>query len=757
MNFCTKCGNPLNKNDHFCTSCGQKIKREGDFQKPLLILGIFLVLFATFILGIFSWENMSSILRIVFFGFECLLFFALSFILKKVGSKLNRLFYVIGLILIPYTLSLVAYYNLLPSSIASGAGVHIYLAIIYFITFIIYILLNVNFKSKFIEILSLISLLVSFINIGLIFSKNISIITLLIVVYSFILYIMSLFKVFNTSRTALKIVSTIVNISIILLIFISFIFYNFKSYMIINSIILFLYVLLNYLYAYLEKGILYKVITPYLLFFSFIFFYICLFINSIELIFYFIIGTTLILYFVSLLIKNKIFKINTIVLSYVALLFILLLTSSKILIPNPGLIPVTTSLSILCINVCDIFINKYKFLQYILPFSIFLCVLSIIKYFTNLQLIYILVGSSLIYLIIYTILKSKKSSKSFIYILASFVLSFISFYNFGFEFKMINISIPLIILIIHIFSLIFNENKGFSILTYIFLNLSLLFVFDLFDNSMYYGLLSVSGVTLLIDTLIMKFTKIDLKPYILYSEIVVLIITLFNNYRINNIVLFIGILVYAFSYLTVLKYYNKKSYRILYIMVGLFTITRVIGILIEPIVISSIISIATILIIITIMYLLDVEDKWGLTLISTVVLIPYYSLINSALVDYSELYIIPLMCYIIVLTELYEFKNENDKKLWTIIPLSILSFFLLVFDNRVGSIIIDLIVALTYILLGVYRKYNYLIYFGIIFIVVTLFIQLFTILNSMIIVIILIIIGFILIGVALYNELKKKE
>ena len=75
----------------------------------------------------------------------------------------------------------------------------------------------------------------------------------------------------------------------------------------------------------------------------------------------------------------------------------------------------------------------------------------------------------------------------------------------------------------------------------------------------------------------------------------------------------------------------------------------------------------------------------------------------------------------------------------------------------VSSIVINVCVSLAYIILGLYRKYNYLLYFGVIFIVATLIIKLFTILNSMAVVILLIIIGFILIGISLFVEFKKKK
>jgi hypothetical protein len=60
-------------------------------------------------------------------------------------------------------------------------------------------------------------------------------------------------------------------------------------------------------------------------------------------------------------------------------------------------------------------------------------------------------------------------------------------------------------------------------------------------------------------------------------------------------------------------------------------------------------------------------------------------------------------------------------------------------------------------MLGLYRKYSYFIYFGVILIVLTVLIQLFTILDSIAVVIALIILGFILIGIGVYLEIKKNN
>ena len=146
-----------------------------------------------------------------------------------------------------------------------------------------------------------------------------------------------------------------------------------------------------------------------------------------------------------------------------------------------------------------------------------------------------------------------------------------------------------------------------------------------------------------------------------------------------------------------------------------------------------------------------------MTFISFAVLIPYYNLVSLEFSNFDELYVLPFVIYTFVFTEVVSFKDETNKKLTTIIPISVLSIFIISFSNNVPSIIFDVIYSLLLIMLGLYRKYSYFIYFGVILIVLTVLIQLFTILDSIAVVIALIILGFILIGIGVYLEIKKNN
>ena len=751
MNYCTKCGNKLKKENKYCTKCGKVINEEPKTGKYILLLGIFLVLFSSFALGVLSWNNMNEILRISFFAFECVLFFILSFILKKTGSKINKLFFIIGMILIPYTLTLVPYYNLLPNYFLSGAGLYTYLAIIYFMTFIIYLLTNINFKSNFLGFLSITSLLISIISCLLIFNNDLRVVVLSINSFIFILSIISLIKKDNVS------ISIFISVSLILVIpFLlgSILSDNIFINNINNLISLLLYFISTYLKIHNKNNSAFIVIAPFTLVITSYTYIINLLSNYDNIIIYLIATISILLYFISILFNNKTFNTISLVVTYITLVLLIMISLS---IDNNIALLVLSVISLL-FNLSLLLIFKYKIINYFIPINIFIIILSLFKFVTSFKLIYIILTTVLLFLLVYIILKASNNKQSFTYLLSAFVLSIFSMHIiFYSDFEIVYLGTVLALGFIFALTIIFKENDAFRVMSYVTLNIAALELFSMINNGLYYSLLTISGITLIVSLMLMKTRNIDLKPYILYSEILVFILTLFNTMNYSIYILFINVFIYALSYISLIKYYNVKWYRIIYIMLGLLTLIRMINTIIEPVVIASIISICLILIILTIMYLLDIENNISLATISIIILYPYYNLVMYGIPELTELYLLPLLIYDIVFTEIIKFKNKNDKKLWTIIPISILSYFFIIMSGGVASIVFDLIISFIFIILGLYRKYNYLIYFGIIFIIVTIFIRLFTVLNSLAIVILLIIIGFILIGIALYNELKKKE
>ena len=207
-------------------------------------------------------------------------------------------------------------------------------------------------------------------------------------------------------------------------------------------------------------------------------------------------------------------------------------------------------------------------MHYLLPLSIFTLICNGTNYFYKFDFIYLALSAFFIYLIIYNILKIKNNSKSIIYLIATLFLSIISCFLIENTFDIVNLLALLTPLLLFIFSVLYREDLSIRIVSYSFFNFGALLLFDNFYNAS----LLVSSITILFSVLLMRYQDINLKPYILYSEILVFIITLFNTMSHSNLELFIGIIVFLASYMTVVKYYNYKYYRIPYIMVGLLTI-----------------------------------------------------------------------------------------------------------------------------------------------------------------------------------------
>ena len=772
MNFCTSCGAKIKKNDLFCTKCGTKILTKEEIKQKedkkrlnvILMLGVFLVLFSTFALGIFSWKSLGSILKVSFFGFECLLFFGLSLLLKKTTeSKFYRVFYVIGLILIPYTLSLIPYYGLLSDYFNKGPGVYVYLAIIYFISFIIFLLLNHSFKSQVVNFISLLLLLASFIFCALIFNNNFIIYGLIITLYTTFIFVLSHVKLFSDSfRKIMKIFVYVLMIIDFMYLIVCFINNELLFDKIINSISLILYLGTGYFIINKNEKNGFSIAFPFLfsiLSLTFIYSFIqhTNYYNANDYdSMYRLLGTsliTLILFFISLCIDNKPFKDVTFVITYIILAFIYLIGISTEIYLGTFILTII----VLLVNLFNIFILKKNYVNNFIAINTFLSVYSLSKLTINLNISYIAIIISFIFLLVYSILKIKKNKYSISYLLTTLILDSILIFSIFEKFDIYNIGIIFVFLAIFVLSNIFKEDLPFKIVSFIMLNISSISFFSTTGNPLYYGLLTMSGLTLVFSLLINKYRKIDVKQYILYSEIVIFVITLLNNLHFPSYILFINVFVYAIGYMSLIKFFNYKWWRLSYILLGLFTITRIINILVEPIVIASILSIVIILIILTIMYLLEMENNISLTLLSLIILYPYYNLVINTYADVSQLYLMPVVIYTIVFTEVIKFKDSEDKKAFTIIPLTAVSIAFVIVGEGVSAIICNVCISLVYIILGLYRKYNYLLYFGVIFIIATLIVKLFTVLNSLLVVILLIIIGFILIGTALFVELKKKK
>ena len=201
MKICSSCQTKNNDESVFCKKCGRKLKKETDVSKIVLLVGVFIVLFASIFFGILNWEHMEDLFRVLFFCFETCLFFILSLALKKVSNVTSRIFFVIGLVLVPFTLSLIPYYDLLTNILHKSSLIFTYLAVIYILTFGAYKLINFKFKGKILDYLALLSLLLGIFCATSAFTRDASIIILVLLVYMIVLTILSRTKWFKDNKS----------------------------------------------------------------------------------------------------------------------------------------------------------------------------------------------------------------------------------------------------------------------------------------------------------------------------------------------------------------------------------------------------------------------------------------------------------------------------------------------------------------------------------------------------------------------------
>ena len=782
MKYCTNCGSKLYPDSNYCEGCGGKVIKEEpivkasekssvDMQKVILILGVFLVLFASFIFGIFTWEELGPEFRISFFAFETLLFFSISFLLKKIDSKLDKLFFILGLVMIPYTITLVPYYGLISSYIASGTGLYVYLAISYFITAIIYMLIELVFKSKPLKYLSLVALFISYISACLLLSEEIIDLIMLGMIFLTFVHLMSYINTFSEEIKKVLYYFSSFALYIGIGVFGIFLITTDTANIIQSTIILVLFALNSFVnigvnkdnpFIYVSASFL-PVVT---ILYSYGAFdgYTGVFVSSAILTVFFFISSLL----------NKKVKLLSLIITYSYM--ILCILSILMIIVNTYLSYLyyyhidnseaffalfATSCVLLLFNIGNIAINKYNIIKYFLPFNIILSFVFLFLWLQDVNILYVSISLCGVFELLYLTLKSIKSKLSICYIITSIVLLFISLIFSGGGFNVVNIVIVIEAAVLYLMTFAFKEKNYFKIPLYVLLNFSLIWLF--YTINVYYSLLTIGGLTILFSLIISNISNINVKPYILYGEIVLLTISFFNKVDYEWYVMLIHFGVLTLGLYSLLKKFNYKAFRIVYLIISLLFLERYICFLIEPVVLSTIVCFLAVGIIITLLYLLDIEDGLGITLVSTAVLFPYYNLFFNELWRINELFILPYIAYTMIITSVIKFKNDNTRFLVTLIPLAVLTYLILsnayfnMYEHSIESIIFDIVLGFIYIIFGLIRKYNVFIIIGIILIVGSLFLRLFTVLNSVAIVLILIVIGFILIGVSLFSILHKQK
>ena len=117
----------------------------------------------------------------------------------------------------------------------------------------------------------------------------------------------------------------------------------------------------------------------------------------------------------------------------------------------------------------------------------------------------------------------------------------------------------------------------------------------------------------------------------------------------------------------------------------------------------------------------------------------------------------PFIVYSIILIFIIKWKSETARNVFILIPFFVFAALFLFTNSGVVSTIIDAVYAVTYMILGLVKKYNLLVFFSIGLLVAFILFQIFTVLSSMAAIISLLVVGFVLIFVAVLYTTKKKD
>lgn len=754
MKVCDSCKTKNNDESIFCKKCGKKFKKETDVSKIVLLVGVILVLFSSIFFGILNWVYMVNLYRFLFFVFETCLFFLMSLALRKVSRVTSRIFFVIGLILVPFTLSMVPFYHVLPSILYNEALIYLYLAIIYFLTCVAYKLINLKFKGKIIDYLALLALLISITFVVLLFDGGSLVMGLVATIYMVLLTAISKIKPFSSNRSYYN--SSIILSFLLtpyLLIAMGELYIYPLSAMILSAITLTLFISDGYIKMFGKKTIMHFffpfmlqsltfVLAARLFEYSDAGLYITLALGNIA------------FYFVSLIFKNKLFSITTLVLTYVMfglLTLVSMFDSARVWL-------VIISAILLLFDISLLIVKKYNFVHFFMALNVLTLVIGFNSWLYNFNELVIIGFLSILYLIIYLIMNLVKNKYDFMYLILMLLVGLISvFVQGGTGFSIIKLIICLTFAIGYILVNLFKEHISIRIIWFVILNLIVLVLF----NDFYYSLLAISMFTIIAGIILHKVTKFNFGPQLLYAEIVVFGITISNIMEYNIYALFINVLAFILGYIALINFHNKKIWKMAFIMVGLLFISKLLNIIIDSVVIANLISILVNLIIITSMYLLERFNSKELIVISLITLIPYYELINGL---YNDLYIVniepyllPFVVYHIILLFAIKWKSNASRNVFVLVPFFTLITIFFICNNGVISTIFDAVFAVTYMIIGLVKRFNLLIYFSIGVLVLTIVLQLFTVLNSMAAIISLLVIGFVLIFVAVIYSTRKKD
>ena len=776
MKYCSKCGNKLKENVKFCNKCGNPTKIGSDFLKKkrdikasrtreniVLIVGMIFIILSGLIFLFINFKNFNGLLKTLFVSIECILFLVSGFILKKLDSNRGfKIFWFLGSIFIPIILYMICEYALLGKYLSfNGSGLSVYLAIcsvicigLYYISYKL-----TNFKLYLFFICFLIDIL--FINILCFFNTFIykifdicNIIFVLFMIYNLIISIVCLrkkqnvfFKCFNSYMKFLM---------IILLFFVMTLVSDYQAVFDINVLLVCIfYIVTLYIVLLFDKKGIYSYYSQILITIVSWLFINTLFKKFTDISLYILALVTLLQLFISYILNIKGFKIINIITSFLSFIIICLMASYKtgIII---GLLIFTALLFLLKIEKNN---SIKKFINIIIPVSIYYIVYSILKNINLFQTGYIILVASLLYYVIYSYLLVRKNNNSRIYELYSYFALLILFLMQNY-----NIVTSILISIVWIYFLISklrNNNKDIFIRNFLYFMciINLIVNSGKFNIGFYNSILILSILFIIIGKLFEKF-KLNYKMTYIIGIILLIIVSIFSIGENNVLMIILNFALYLFIY--ILEFVNKKKnsiIRFLYTFIGFILMYSIMSNVGLPSSLSSILTLILFVLILITMYLSEIDSDKNIFSYSVFCLMPIVDLmdeipfINVHILEFNTILFI---IYMFIFTEFIFNIKKKDKITLQIIILS-LAFINTIKNTNVFMFVTNSILAIIYIFIGFKRKSNEYIYLGCIMLIITVLIQLINIKSVALFAFTLLGIGLILILYVIMKEIRKNN
>ena len=464
----------------------------------------------------------------------------------------------------------------------------------------------------------------------------------------------------------------------------------------------------------------------------------------------------------------KIFNVDMLIINYIVLLTVILIDLFSIKLEKKYLINIITIINTLFIisivlslsenlvllliassiliayYVFSLYIKSYKVINYILLFlSILLFTYTLNELIFHLNYLYIFLENSILAFIISIIFNK---SKSFSIVTLLFYISYLTLLT-SLMFTSKDFIVTILSLLLWAIYYLYNIKKK------IFPIFLIGMIYSLLNISTYYNLNYLYYILFISFILFATYEIIKKEDYLVAGS-VFMMTCIFGDFNERKLIFIVIALLFVYAYTKIAKLENKKVLNILINYYGLLMIYRIISELINVSVIVSIITLFIYFVVLVTFYLSEKESNKNILLYSLVTLIPYYIFINNIDILSSlhmQLLLIIIIVYSFAFDIVFEIKDKS-----VLIVLNIIVSLLCISASKMG-IIFSVLLSIFYLIYGLCTKRKEFIIYGIVYLVITILVGLYTIINNYVLLILLIIVGVAFIIYAIYKESKKEK